>query len=225
MTDLDARIAAVKRRISAAAAACGRDVDGITLLAVTKSVPAASLTAAQRAGVHDFGGNYLQEAVTQMDAVPGATWHFIGRVQSNKTREIASRFAWVHTVDRLRVAERLSSQRPPSAPPLNVCIQVDIDGEATKAGVASGDAAALAAGIARLPNLRLRGLMAIPRPHEDDRGKLDACMRVRALYDRLRDDGFDLDTLSLGMSADLEQAIAAGATMVRIGTALFGPRT
>ncbi len=167
MIELDDKLDALKRRVGAAAASCGRDAAGISILAVTKSQPRAAIESAWRAGLRDFGGNYLQETLDQVSAVPRATWHFIGRIQSNKTKRIAEAFAWVHTIDRLDIGERLARQRPDGSPDLNVCIQVNIDDEDAKAGVRPEHAGELAHAIARLPRLRLRGLMAIPRPDPD----------------------------------------------------------
>lgn len=224
MTEFDDKLDALKRRVAAAAASSGRDAAAITILAVTKSQTRAAVESAWRAGLRDFGGNYLQETLDQVSAAPRATWHFIGRIQSNKTRRIAESFAWVHTLDRLDIAERLARQRPDEAPDLNVCIQVNVDDEDTKAGVRPEHAGELAREVACLPRLRLRGLMAIPRPDPDPAIQRASFARVRELQGDLRAGGLELDTLSMGMSADLEAAIAEGATIVRIGTALFGPR-
>jgi hypothetical protein len=224
MTDLEHNLDTLKRRIGAATGACGRDGAEITIIAVTKSQPVAAVEYAWRAGLRDFGGNYLQEALVHRAAVPDAIWHFIGRVQSNKTRRIAAEFDWVHTIDRLDIAERLAHQRPEPLPDLNVCIQVNIDDEAGKGGVRLDAVNALAHATAGLPRLRLRGLMAIPRPHDDLSAQRAAFASVRETFEALRDDGLPLDTLSMGMTADLEAAIMEGATIIRIGTALFGPR-
>ena len=220
MNDFPANLAAVRRRIERAAAAVGREPASIALLAVTKMQPLAAVSAARRAGVALFGTNYVQEGIAQIDAAPDAEWHYIGRLQSNKTRAVAERFAWVHTIDRPAIARRLSEQRPMGTP-LQACVQVNIDDEPTKGGVAPRDVAALAALVGQLPGLHLRGLMAIPRADRDPRS---AFARVRALFETLRADHPGLDTLSMGMSADLEAAIAEGATIVRVGTALFGAR-
>lgn len=215
---------AVRARIHAAAVAAGRDPADVSLLAVGKAQPAIALQAAWDAGQRAFGENYLQEAVPHIDLLPAAEWHFIGRMQANKSRTLAERFAWVHTVDRVRIAQRLDAQRPTGAPPLNVCIQVNLDDDPAKGGVDADAASALADVVAGLPNLRLRGLMSVPRARTDAAGQRAAFAAVRQLYDALRDRGVPLDTLSIGMSADLEAAIAAGATLVRIGTDIFGPR-
>ena len=223
MSTIADNIASVAARIAAAANAAGRDESSIHLLAVSKSKPVAALREAHAAGIRDFGENYLQEALgKQLELVDlPLTWHFIGPIQSNKTRAIAEHFDWVHSVDRLKIAQRLSEQRPAELPPLNICIQVNVSGEASKSGCAPADLPALATAIAQLPRLRLRGLMAIPEP-TDERAAQDAAFAaVRQLQEQLN---LDLDTLSMGMSHDLESAIAQGATWVRIGTALFGAR-
>jgi len=195
----------------------------VGLLAVSKTKPASDLREAYAAGLRDFGENYLQEALGKQAELSGLPliWHFIGPIQSNKTRAIAENFAWVHSVDRLKIAQRLSEQRPADLPPLNICIQVNVSGEASKSGCTPEDLPALAQAISALPNLRLRGLMAIPEPTEDSDEQNAAFAAVRTLQDQLN---LPLDTLSMGMSHDLEAAIAQGATWVRIGTALFGAR-
>lgn len=221
---------AVGRRIRQACERAGRAPDTVRLLAVGKTFPAERLLELAAAGQRDFGENYLQEALAKQDRcaalAPGLRldWHFIGPIQSNKTRAIAERFDWVHSVDRERIARRLSEQRPDDAGPLSVCLQVNIDGEDTKSGCAPRDLPALAEAVGALPRLRLRGLMAIPAPREGLDAQREAFAAVRALYDRLRASGLALDTLSMGMSADLEAAVAEGATIVRVGTALFGER-
>lgn len=222
-----ARLDAVRRRIAEAAKSAGREAEDVVLLAVSKAQPGSAIKALYKAGQTRFGENYLAEAVSKMEALelPDIEWHFIGPVQSNKTRQIAAHFDWVHSVDREKIARRLSEQRVPAAGPLNVCLQVNISGESTKSGVAPEDLAGLAEIVAQLPRLRLRGLMTIPAP-SDDPDALDwAFARVTQLRDELVRTGFELDTLSMGMSADLEAAIAAGSTIVRVGTALFGPRS
>ena len=223
MSTIAGNIAQVEARIRAAALAVHRDVTSIHLLAVSKTKPAAALREAHAAGVRDFGENYLQQArakqVELADLPLG--WHFIGPSQSNQTRDIAEHFAWVHSVDRLKIAQRLSEQRPADLPPLNICIQVNVSGEASKSGCTPADLPALAAAISALPRLKLRGLMAIPEPTEDRAEQDAAFAQVRTLQERLN---MGLDTLSMGMSHDLESAIAQGATWVRIGTALFGAR-
>ncbi len=226
MTPISANLQAVRGRIDAAARAAGRDPAGIALLAVSKTWPADCVRAAASAGQRAFGENYVQEGCAKAVglAALGLEWHFIGPLQSNKTRPVAEAFAWVHSVDRLKIAERLSAQRPPGKPPLNVCLQVNVSGEATKSGCAPADAPALAHAVAALPNLRLRGLMCIPEPTNDVAGQHAAFRTLRDLCERLRQEGLPLDTLSMGMSHDLEAAIAEGATLVRVGTAIFGER-
>ena len=223
MSTIAGNIARVEARIRAAALAVQRDVTSVHLLAVSKTKPAAALREAYAAGLRDFGENYLQEARAKQVELADLPlcWHFIGPIQSNKTRDIAEHFAWVHSVDRLKIAQRLSQQRPNELPPLNICIQVNVSGEASKSGCTPTDLPALAEAINGLPRLKLRGLMAIPEP-TDDRAEQDAAFaKVRELQHSL---DMGLDTLSMGMSHDLESAIAQGATWVRIGTALFGAR-
>lgn len=216
----------VRSRIRSAAAAAGRDPNSVTLVAVTKAKPAESVRMAATAGVTDFGENYLQEALLKMDQLADLTlqWHFIGGIQSNKTRAIAERFHWVQSVDRLQIARRLSEQRPFHAPPLNVCIQVALVHESTKGGVAPEALPELAAAVAVLPRLRLRGLMCVPPAQADVAAERVVFARLRDLLTDLNARGLNLDTLSMGMSGDFESAIAEGATLVRIGTALFGAR-
>jgi PLP dependent protein len=220
------RLAALRQRIGAAAQAVGRDVDSITLLAVTKGQPAQRLRAALALGLTQFGENYLPEALPKIQALRDVApeWHFIGRLQANKTRPVAEHFSWVHSIDRLKIAERLSVQRPQHAPPLNLCVQVNVAGEATKGGVPPDEAPALLRQIAALPRLHLRGLMCM-LPHDagpDEQGA--GFGRLRRILEAARATGLELDTLSMGMSADLEQAVREGSTMLRIGTALFGER-
>jgi len=219
-------IAKLRRRLRQAAEQCGRDADGITLLAVSKTRPASDIAAAFAAGVDQIGENYLQEALQKREALQTLplTWHFIGPIQSNKTRAIAENFDWVHSVDRLRIAQRLSDQRPSTLAPLNICLQVNISGEDSKFGLLPAQVPALAEAVAQLPRLRLRGLMAIPEPSEDPQQQRAAFAAVAALRHRLLMQIPGLDTLSMGMSADLEAAIAEGATIVRIGTDIFGAR-
>jgi len=209
-----------------AAQAAGRDPSSVTLVAVSKSKPAELIRAAATLGVTDFGENYVQEALDKINALRDLdlSWHFIGAIQSNKTRGIAERFSWVHSIDRLKVAQRLSEQRPFHAPPLNVCIQVALVPEETKGGVDPGALAALAAGIDALPRLKLRGLMCVPPPVREPAAHRALFERMRRLREDLNASGLALDTLSMGMSDDFETAIAAGATMVRIGSAIFGSR-
>ncbi|HYL89876.1 MAG TPA: YggS family pyridoxal phosphate-dependent enzyme [Burkholderiales bacterium] len=210
---------AVRARIRRALSAARRDADAVTLLAVSKTHPAAKIAEARAAGQRAFGENYVQEALEKMNAVPDAEWHLIGPLQSNKTRIAAERFQWVQAIDREKIAKRLSEQRPAALAALNVLIQVNASGEATKSGVALGDVEPLAKAISALPRLRLRGLMAIPEPG----APRERYQEVRRAYERLKP-AFDFDTLSMGMSDDLELAVAEGATMVRIGTAIFGAR-
>jgi PLP dependent protein len=224
--NLPAALAGVRERIARAAAAAGRSAHSVTLLAVGKSQPAQVLDAAANCGVSDFGESYLQEGLGKIAALHdrALTWHFIGRIQANKTRPIAESFAWVHAVDRIKVAERLSAQRPYHAPPLNVCLQVNVAGEATKGGVAPAQLPALATAVAALPRLKLRGLMCIPPEESDPARQRSWFARLRALQEGLNATGAGLDSLSMGMSADFEAAILEGATIVRLGTALFGER-
>ena len=220
------RLAALRERLRALERRYGRVEDSVRLLAVSKTKSAAMVREAFEAGQRDFGENQLQDALGKLDALSDLplNWHFIGHVQSNKTREIAARFQWVQSVDRARIAERLNDQRPPDLPPLNVCIQVNVSAESSKSGIAPDDVPALARRILDLPMLRLRGLMAIPRPEKGLEAQRLPFRRMRALMDALAAEGIALDTLSIGMSDDLEAAVAEGATMVRIGTAIFGPR-
>ena len=223
MSTIAKNIAKVRTRIREAAQACGRDPESVGLLAVSKTKPAAAVREAHACGQRDFGENYLQEALNKQAELSdlALTWHFIGPIQSNKTRPIAEHFAWVHSVDRLKIAQRLSAQRPAHLPPLNICLQVNVSGEASKSGCAPEELAPLALAVSQLPNLRLRGLMTIPEPTRDVAQQHAACARLRQLRDDLN---LELDVLSMGMSDDLEAAIAEGATWVRIGTALFGAR-
>ena len=223
MSTIADNIGQVSQRIRAAADAVQRDASSIHLLAVSKTKPAQAVREAYAAGLHDFGENYLQEALGKQADLTDLplSWHFIGPIQSNKTRAIAENFAWVHSVDRLKIAQRLSEQRPADLPPLNICIQVNVSGEASKSGCTPADLPALARAISALPRLKLRGLMAIPEPTEDRTEQDAAFAAVRDLQASLN---LPLDTLSMGMSHDLESAIAQGATWVRIGTALFGAR-
>jgi hypothetical protein len=214
-------------RIARAAEAAGRDAAEVRLLAVSKTWPADSVREAAAAGQCAFGENYVQEGAEKVDALAGLglEWHFIGPLQSNKTRLVANRFAWVHSIDRLKIAERLSAQRDAHLPPLEVCIQVNVSGEASKSGVAPGELPELAHAVAGLPRLRLRGLMAIPEPTSNVALQRARFATLRQLRDQLNADGLALDTLSMGMSDDLEAAIAEGSTMVRVGTAIFGSRS
>ncbi len=216
----------VRSRIARAAVLAGRDPASVTLVAVTKTQPAEVARAAATLGVTDFGENYVREAAAKIDALRELplNWHFIGAIQANKTRAIAAQFAWVHSIDRLAVARRLSEQRPFHAPPLNLCIQVALVAEPNKSGIDPAELPALAAGIAALPRVRLRGLMCLPPPQPQVTVQREVFARLRRLLEGLDADGLQLDTLSMGMSGDFEAAIAEGATHVRIGTALFGQR-
>jgi pyridoxal phosphate enzyme (YggS family) len=225
--NLALRLAEVRERMARAAARAGRSAHSVTLLAVSKAQPLTLMRAAADLGLGDFGESYLDEALEKIAALQdrSLTWHFIGRVQANKTRPIAASFAWVHAVDRLRVAERLSEQRPFHAPPLNVCLQVNLAAEPTKGGVACAQLPALARAVAALPRLKLRGLMCLP-PHEADPERQGHWFgELRRLQASLNAQGAALDTLSMGMSDDFEAAILEGATLVRLGTVLFGPRS
>ncbi len=212
------------RRIDASAKQAGRKAP--SLLAVSKGQPASAIRRAFAAGQSEFAESYVQEALAKIAETSdlAIVWHFIGPIQSNKTVAIAEHFAWVHSVDRLKIAERLAAARRAALAPLNVCLQVNISGEASKSGAPPDDLAMLATAVAQLPRLKLRGLMAIPAPSDDVSEQRRAFHQVREHYDSLRRDGHDLDTLSMGMSQDLEAAIAEGATIVRVGTAIFGPR-
>jgi hypothetical protein len=223
MSTIEKNIAKVAARIREAAQAVDRDPATVGLLAVSKTQPAAAIREAAAGGILDFGENYLQEALDKQAELSDLSlaWHFIGPIQSNKTKSIAERFDWVHSVDRLKIAQRLSDQRPAELPPLNICLQVNVSGEASKSGCAPEELLQLAQAVAAMPQLRLRGLMCIPAPSEDPAEQRAAFARLRALRDELP---LTLDTLSMGMSQDLEAAIAEGATWVRIGTALFGAR-
>lgn len=223
MSTIHDNIAKVRTRIREAAQASGRDPQAVQLLAVSKSKPADALRDAFACGQRDFGENYLQEALAKQAELADldVVWHFIGPIQSNKTKPLAEHFAWVHSVDRLKIAERLSAQRPAHLEPLNICLQVNVSLEPSKSGCNPADLPALAAAVAALPNLRLRGLMAIPEPTPDVAAQRAAFARLRQLRDSLP---LQLDTLSMGMSDDLEAAIAEGASWVRIGSALFGAR-
>ncbi|WP_207060565.1 YggS family pyridoxal phosphate-dependent enzyme [Motiliproteus sp. SC1-56] len=204
----------------------GRPEGAVRLLAVSKTKPARMVREAASAGQRDFGENYLQDALDKMAQLTDLdlVWHFIGPLQSNKTRAVAEHFDWVHSIDRLKIARRLSEQRPVGLPPLNVCLQVNISGEANKAGVTPDEAPALAEAIVKLPNLMLRGLMAIPRPETEQAAQRHAFSQLRQLQERLKPQAPTMDTLSMGMSGDMDAAIAEGSTLVRIGTALFGAR-
>lgn len=230
MGSIVTRLQEVKRRIAAASSSAGRDADSVTLLAVGKTQPAEALRAAHAAGQRDFGENYVQEALAKIEAMrdlrADLVWHLIGPLQSNKTRAVAEAFDWVHSVDRLKVAERLAAQRPPAMAPLQLCLQVNLSGESSKSGVSPAELPALAHAVAALPvdSVRLRGLMAIPAPADGFEAQRAPHRRLRELLQALRAQGLALDTLSMGMSDDLEAAIAEGATLVRVGSAIFGAR-
>lgn len=226
MTTIGDNLQSVRTRIATACSAAGRGAGSVTLLAVSKTFGPEAVREAHAAGQTAFGENYIQEAVEKMALLQDLPlqWHCIGPIQSNKTRLVAAHFDWAHTVDRLKIAQRLSEQRPEGLAPLQVCIQVNIDGGATKAGVAPGEALALAREVAVLPRLNLRGVMTIPEPSPDTAAQLAMHQRARDLFDALRAAGLPLDTLSMGMTADLEAAVQAGSTMVRVGTAIFGGR-
>lgn len=229
-TDLQARIATVRQRIQAAETLYHRHPGSVGLIAVSKTFPVSAILDAVAIGQRAFGESYLREAVEKIDTLAqrpeGADiqWHFIGTIQSNKTRAIAERFHWVHSIDRYRIAQRLSEQRPATLPPLNVCIQVNISNEASKSGASAAEVNTLAHAVAGLPRLRLRGLMSLPAPSDHPDHQRAAFQRVNHLQRQLIADGLPLDTLSMGMSNDLEAAIAEGATLVRVGTAIFGAR-
>ncbi|VTU17692.1 pyridoxal phosphate enzyme, YggS family [Variovorax sp. PBL-E5] len=228
MTMIDDKLQQVRARIVTACTAVGRDPASVHLLAVSKTFAADAVREALAAGQQAFGENYVQEGVAKIEALAGLRdqlqWHCIGPLQSNKTRTVAEHFDWVHSIDRLKIAERLSEQRPAHLPPLQVCLQVNVDGGANKSGVPASEALPLARAVAALPRLQLRGLMAIPEPAPDFAAQRDLFLRAAAVFGGMREAGLAVDTLSLGMSADLEAAIAAGSTMVRIGTAIFGAR-
>ncbi|MCX7157518.1 MAG: YggS family pyridoxal phosphate-dependent enzyme [Rhodocyclales bacterium] len=227
MTSIAANLQAVRARIAAACVAAGRPVESVQLLAVSKTWPAASVREAAAAGQRAFGENYVQEAAGKATELAGLDleWHFIGPLQSNKTRPVAEGFSWVHSVDRLKIAERLAAQRPVALPPLNVCLQVNVSGEASKSGCAPEQGVGLAAAIGALPGLHLRGLMAIPEPTADTARQRRQFALLRHTLERINSElDFRLDTLSMGMSDDLEAAIMEGATIVRVGTAIFGQR-
>ncbi len=226
MSTLKHRLNQVYAAIREAEHACGRPAGSVQLLAVSKQQPVTAIAELVAAGHYHFGENYLQDALPKIQALADTEveWHFIGPIQSNKTRSIAEHFSWVHSVDRLRIAQRLSEQRPADQTPLNICLQVNISGETSKSGVAPEAVVELAHSVAELPRLRLRGLMAIPEARTDPVEQRRPFAQLRQLQAQLNQQGLKLDTLSMGMSADLAAAIAEGATMVRIGTAIFGPR-
>ena len=227
MTTIAGALQAIHDRIARASQLAGRRPEEVTLIAVSKAVAVDRIAEAHRCGQRAFGENYVQEALAKVEALRHMPleWHFIGPIQSNKTRAIAEHFQWVHSVDRVKIAQRLAAARPAGMPPLEVCIQINVSGEATKGGVAPGGELELARAIAALPRLRLRGLMAIPEPTDDVALQRRRYASVRAARDALVASGFALDTLSMGMSDDLEAAVAEGATAVRVGTAIFGARS
>jgi pyridoxal phosphate enzyme (YggS family) len=230
MSSIAKNLQYVQHQIAAGAERAGRAPSSIQLLAVSKTFGAEAVREAVLAGQQAFGENYLQEALEKIGAMKALApderlqWHFIGPLQSNKTRPVAEHFDWVHSVEREKIARRLSEQRPPELGPLNICLQVNISGEASKSGLSPQELPQVAAQVAQLPNIRLRGLMAIPEPTDDVARQHAAFAAVHALYQALRADGLALDTLSMGMSSDLEAAVAEGATIVRIGSAIFGAR-
>lgn len=230
MSSIAQHLQHVQQQIAHAAAEAGRAPSSVQLLAVSKTFGPQAVAEAVAAGQRAFGENYLQEALDKIAALPALVsdtpleWHFIGPIQSNKTRPIAEHFAWVHSVDRLKIAQRLSEQRPEELGPLNICLQVNISAEESKSGLMPQELPEVAAQVAQLPRLRLRGLMAIPAPSDDMKQQRAAFAAVRGLYEQLRASGLALDTLSMGMSADLAAAVAEGATIVRIGSAIFGAR-
>lgn len=228
MHNLHDNFSQVLNRMQSAATRAGRSAEDVTLIGVSKKQPASAIRSLYEAGQHTFAESYLQEALDKQNALSDLTidWHFIGPIQSNKTRAIAEHFAWAHSVDRLKIAQRLSEQRPDHLPALNICLQVNIDAEASKSGVLPYELQTLADQVLGLPRLNLRGLMAIPAPRQAYAEQLEAFSRVRALFEgyRAHSNSKTLDTLSMGMSGDLEAAVAAGATMVRVGSDLFGER-
>lgn len=228
MTTIGDNLQSQRARLWRACEQAGRPAEAVRLLAVSKTFGADAVRAAVAAGQTAFGENYVQEGVDKIAAladVPGLEWHCIGPLQSNKTRPVAEHFDWVQSVDRLKIAQRLSEQRPAHLAPLQVCLQVNVDGGANKSGVTPAELPALAAAVAALPRLKLRGLMAIPEPAPDFDAARAVFARVRALFDELNAQGLELDTLSMGMSDDLEAAVAAGSTLVRVGRGVFGART
>jgi pyridoxal phosphate enzyme (YggS family) len=230
MANIENNTTSVQRRLQQAARDAGRNPEDILLLAVSKTRTSAQVKAAVDYGLSSFGENYLQEAIEKIEQLRGLdiSWHFIGPLQSNKSRQVAKHFDWVHSVDRLKIAKRLSDQRPTDMPPLNICLQVNIDNEPSKSGLSPQQAVAAACSIAALPNLRLRGLMAIPRPSTEPAEQRQPFAQLRALLAEINsklDNSQKLDTLSMGMSDDLEPAIYEGATIVRVGTDIFGPRS
>ncbi|WP_028110417.1 YggS family pyridoxal phosphate-dependent enzyme [Ferrimonas futtsuensis] len=227
MTTIADQLSLAKAQIAQSAAAAGRNSDEITLLAVSKTKPASMLREAYEAGQRHFGENYLQESLEKQQQLTdlGIIWHFIGPIQSNKTRPIAEQFHWVHSVDRIKVARRLAKQRPAELAPLNICLQVNISDEESKSGASANEVLALAREVSQLQNVRLRGLMAIPMATPDPAQQRAQFAKVKKLFNELKSEFSDIDTLSMGMSGDLDAAIAEQSTMVRLGTAIFGART
>ncbi len=227
MQNIENNLNDIRMQIEAAAIASHRNSNDISLLAVSKRKPVEDIRLAYSCGQRDFGENYLQEAQQKMEALSDLdiNWHFIAAIQSNKTRPIAEAFDWVHCIDRFKIAKRLSDQRPATMPALNVCIQVNVEQEASKSGITLNEVNALAGQIAELPNLKLRGLMAIPTPQDDNEAQRKPFAQLRQALEQLNEKGFDCDTLSMGMTHDMSAAIAEGATLVRIGTAIFGERS
>lgn len=226
MATISSTLQAVKQRIAAAARQAGRDPAQVMLLAVSKTFPAEAVDEAWQAGQRSFGESYVQEAVEKIGQLRNLPieWHFIGPLQSNKTRPVAENFAWVHGIDRLKIAERLSAQRPTNLPDLQVCLQVNVSGETSKSGIAPQELPELARAVQALPHLKLRGLMAIPEPTDESATQHRRFAELRQLLEQLNRQGYALDTLSMGMSDDLEAAVAEGATIVRVGSAIFGTR-
>jgi len=228
MATIADKLQLVRARINQACSRVGRKTDSVNLLAVSKTFPAEKVREAFHAGQHSFGENYVQEGVDKIAALDDLRdqiqWHMIGPLQSNKTRVVAEHFDWVHTIDRLKIAQRLNEQRPVDLPPLQVCIQVNTSGEDSKSGIAPQDALALARAIRELPRLKLRGVMALPAPSADPEIQKESLRAVKSIFDMLNDKGIPVDILSMGMSADMEPAIEVGSTMLRVGTALFGNR-
>ena len=225
-TSVSANLAQVRKRILLACQAAGRSPETVQLLAVSKTMPAHAVREAFAAGQLAFGENYIQEGVDKIASLADLPleWHCIGPIQSNKTKLVAENFAWVHSIDRLKIAERLSAQRPPHLPPLQVCLQVNVDGGSNKSGVTPSELLALAQAVAKLPNLQLRGIMTIPEPAENEAAARAVHHQAKDLFDSLQAAGLSIDTLSMGMTGDLEAAIAEGSTCVRVGTAIFGQR-
>jgi pyridoxal phosphate enzyme (YggS family) len=225
-TSVSVNLAQVRKRIELACLATGRPLDAVKLLAVSKTMPAQAIRDAHAAGQLAFGENYIQEGVDKIASLADLSleWHCIGPIQSNKTKLVAENFAWVHSIDRLKTAERLSAQRPAELPPLQVCLQVNVDGGSNKSGVAPSELMALAQAVAQLPHLQLRGIMTIPEPTDNEAAARAVHRQAKDLFDSLKASGLGVDTLSMGMTGDLEAAIAEGSTCVRVGTAIFGHR-